>query len=89
MVSLKGLILIYRRVSPSPPPTPSGVNPYLFLFEIPRREKSKLRWKQSYRSKASVRHIDEQDYNNACFDPMTTETRGNSNWLVDSVEKYV
>ena len=26
-------------------------------------------------------HIDEQDYHSACFDLMTTETRGNSNWL--------
>ena len=39
---------------PIPPPPPRGVNPHLFLFEISRREKSQPRWKQSYRSKASV-----------------------------------
>ena len=50
MVSLRGLILIYPRVSPFHP----GVNPHRFLFEISRREKSQPRWKQSYRSKASV-----------------------------------
>ena len=50
MVSLRGLILIYRRVSPFHP----GVNPHRFLFEISRREKSQPRWKQSYGSKASV-----------------------------------
>ena len=50
MISLRGLILIYRRVSPFHP----GVNPHLFLFEKSRGEKSQPRWKESYRSKASV-----------------------------------